>query len=213
MVDALNEWLSVRASVNWSEFICVQGNVIGSRDGHRHYIETVVRPRDPIKADRLNLALDQVRIDAHHREELNFERLCAWQRILFEDSEISFRLTRAFAKSGREVYELDESTWAQFENCLGDANMNSTSVLARVTRAYLDVLFFHPFADGNGRAATLVLDFLLSKENIVLSEVRPLFMVSRSPDSAGTVAFVRLLEVLVTSTLNNSPCKYDGKLC
>ncbi|MGW7348996.1 Fic family protein [Streptomyces sp. NPDC054854] len=41
-------------------------------------------------------------------------------------------------------------------------------------RAYLGVAFFHPFTDGNARAALLTLVHVLAREDIVLSEVGPL---------------------------------------
>ncbi|MEU2747587.1 Fic family protein [Streptomyces collinus] len=42
---------------------------------------------------------------------------------------------------------------------------------ARAARAYLDVCFFHPFDDGNARAAFLTLVYVLAREGITLDGV------------------------------------------
>ncbi|MGW6646680.1 Fic family protein [Streptomyces iakyrus] len=44
---------------------------------------------------------------------------------------------------------------------------------ARAARVYLDVCFFHPFDDGNARAAFLTLVFVLAREGIALDRVSP----------------------------------------
>ncbi len=196
-----------RLGQGWEDLITVLEAVTGVRDGHQHFIQTVVRTRDPFRATTLTTALNQVRRDALAKAELKFELLCAWQRIVMETPDVCFRTHPAFAKGGRERYGIKEETQRCFECCLDEANSTNIPVLARAARVYLDVLFFHPFVDGNGRAATLTMDFVLAKENIVLDEVRPLFMVSRSPDSAGVHAFVRLLGVLTQSTRHRKPHK------
>ncbi|WP_324610562.1 MULTISPECIES: Fic family protein [unclassified Streptomyces] len=43
---------------------------------------------------------------------------------------------------------------------------------ARAARAYLDICFFHPFDDGNARAALLTLLFVLARESVALDSVR-----------------------------------------
>ncbi|MFF0305236.1 Fic family protein [Streptomyces sp. NPDC004562] len=43
---------------------------------------------------------------------------------------------------------------------------------ARAARAYLDVCCFHPFDDGNARAALLTLPFVLAREGVTLDSVR-----------------------------------------
>lgn len=114
---------------------------------------------------------------------------------------VAFRATEAFAKQGRERYGLDSRSEQRFEDCLRDANGARASLSLRAARAYLDVLFFHPFADGNARAATLTLDFILAREGVVLDQVAPLYVISRrADDAAGAQAFVRLLEMLTAAT-------------
>ena len=44
----------------------------------------------------------------------------------------------------------------------------------------LDVCFFHPFEDGNARAARLARDHVLTRAGLGLHAVEPLFVVSRA---------------------------------
>ncbi|MGL5857021.1 MAG: hypothetical protein ACRC35_01185 [Angustibacter sp.] len=72
---------------------------------------------------------------------------------------------------------------------------------ARAARGYLDVAFFHPFPDGNARAATLVLSFLLMRDGVVLDFVQPALVTTRrADDAAGALALVRLIEILIAGT-------------
>ncbi|MGW4913210.1 Fic family protein [Streptomyces sp. NPDC004270] len=48
-------------------------------------------------------------------------------------------------------------TRADFAACLREATDAELPPAARAARAYLDVAFFHPFSDGNARAALLPL--------------------------------------------------------
>ncbi|WSD11282.1 Fic family protein [Streptomyces hirsutus] len=45
---------------------------------------------------------------------------------------------------------------------------------SRAARTYLDILFFHPFEDGNARAAMSALAFVLAREGVLLDQVHPL---------------------------------------
>jgi prophage maintenance system killer protein len=47
---------------------------------------------------------------------------------------------------------------------------------AWAARVHLDVLHFHPFADGNARSAALALYFVLAREAVVLGRAAPLPM-------------------------------------
>ncbi|MFE9396562.1 Fic family protein [Streptomyces flavidovirens] len=58
---------------------------------------------------------------------------------------------------------------------------------ARAARLHLVVAFFHPFDDGNGRAALLALGHQLAAEDIVLGWIAPL-TVARYADDADTTS-------------------------
>jgi hypothetical protein len=46
----------------------------------------------------------------------------------------------------------------------------------RAARVYLDICFFHPFPDGNARAARLALDHVLTREGLALRVADPAFV-------------------------------------
>ncbi len=68
---------------------------------------------------------------------------------------------------------------------------------ARAARLYLDVAFFHPFDDGNGRAALLALGHLLATEDIVLPWVAPLTVARYADDPAGAAELARVVCLLI----------------
>ncbi|MEU5880666.1 Fic family protein [Spirillospora sp. NPDC047279] len=69
---------------------------------------------------------------------------------------------------------------------------------SRAARAYLDVCFFHPFADGNARSALLALVFVLAREDVRLERLGPLPFTSRRADDPDAAAeLVRLVQVLL----------------
>ena len=57
--------------------------------------------------------------------------------------------------------------------------------LLKACRLYLDLRFFHPFAEGNGAAARLAFQWLLEREGVRLPELTPLFRLPILPGDAG----------------------------
>ncbi|MFI5800643.1 Fic family protein [Streptomyces sp. NPDC051677] len=66
----------------------------------------------------------------------------------------------------------------------------------RAARVYLDVAFFHPFTDGNARAALLTLVHVLAREDVVLPEVWPLQTIRYADDPAGAADLATLIGLL-----------------
>ena len=68
----------------------------------------------------------------------------------------------------------------------------------RAARVYLDVCFFHPFADGNARAARLALEHVLTSEGFALHTADPVFVVGRSAEDArGAWCFALVIDHLI----------------
>lgn len=194
--DALAGWLAVRAVARW-DTPSHGSRAPSQRDGHREYIEKQERARDPERAARMLEALALARASAGRGEPLDFERLAAWQCVVLGRAEVRFRTGDAFAKGGRERYPLAEGTRADFAACLAEANASGPAPLARAARAYLDVCFFHPFDDGNARAARLAMDHVLTRAGLTLCAAEPLFVVSRSAlDHGGVGSFLHLVSYL-----------------
>jgi hypothetical protein len=194
-IDGLSAWLAIRPDLRaW--------NVGTTRpvreDGHLRYIESRVRGSDFHRAMSMQKALVACRASARRGEPLTFERLAGWQGIALDaGSPGTFRCTDAFARGGRERYPFAADTRARFEAVLAEANDPGVTPTLRAARAYLDICYFHPFVDGNARAARLALDHVLTSAGLALHAAEPLFLVSRpADDRAGADAFAWLVDYL-----------------
>ncbi|MEU8659258.1 hypothetical protein, partial [Actinoplanes philippinensis] len=68
-------------------------------------------------------------------------------------------------------------------------------------RLYLDIAFFHPFDDGNGRLAGLALQFVLLRERVCLDEPAPILTaVRRADDADGAAGLARLVHGIAGAT-------------
>ncbi|GAA4918862.1 Fic family protein [Streptomyces coeruleoprunus] len=193
--DSLSVWLRVRREVDWQGAPALQ-RVAPDRDGFRSWCEGPVRRRDPIRAERLLAAHALAREDAARRTPLDFALLAGWQREILAATEAPFRVSDAYAKGDRERYGLTSRTQADFDSCLRETTDPDIPLAARAARAYLDVAFFHPFTDGNARAALLTLVHVLAREDIVLPEVGPLQTTRYADDPAGAADLAVLIGVL-----------------
>ncbi|MEV6976037.1 Fic family protein [Kitasatospora sp. NPDC093806] len=193
--DSLSVWLHVRREADWHRAPALQ-RVPPDRDGFRSWCEGPVRLRDPIRAERLLAAYALAREDAARRTPLNFALLARWQREVLAATEAPFRVSDAYAKAGRERYGLTPRTQADFDSCLNETTDPDVPLAARAARAYLDVAFFHPFTDGNARAALLTLVHVLAREDIVLPEVGPLQTTRYADDPVGAADLAALIGVL-----------------
>ncbi|MFI8004901.1 cell filamentation protein Fic [Streptomyces sp. NPDC086010] len=176
--DHLRQWLTVRDTVPWPAAPDgpVDGPAASSGDGAAEDIRTFDAAVDPARADGMLAALDMVRADAARCATLDFELLRTWQqRVLATPGPPPFRTLPAFAKEGRERYGIDTGTRNRLDACLAEGTADGGRPLplaARAARAFLDVCFFHPFDDGNARAAFLTLVFVLAREGAAVESVR-----------------------------------------
>ncbi|WP_367652229.1 Fic family protein [Streptomyces sp. LB8] len=104
-------------------------------------------------------------------------------------------------QEGHERYGVCEETLEQFEECLSQATATVTDVPlpARAARAHLDVCFFHPLDDGNGRAALLTMGFILAREKAFLDEVGPVQVRRYADDPVGALSLARLIHILAST--------------
>jgi Fic family protein len=73
--------------------------------------------------------------------------------------------------------------------------------LDAAARVYLDVCFFHPFDDGNARAARLALDCVLTRAGLAIHVAEPIFAIPRWADDNCAGALIVLLDRLVGEAL------------
>jgi hypothetical protein len=128
------------------------------------------------QAGRITAAVDMAFADATEGHPLTFALLQAWQRKLLAPDHAVWRTTNAWALGGRERYAYHDDLPELFETCLTEATDPDIPLPSRAARAYLDVLHFHPFADGNARSAALTLHFVLARDHVVLDRAAPLLM-------------------------------------
>jgi fido (protein-threonine AMPylation protein) len=86
-----------------------------------------------------------------------------------------------------------------FEHCLSESFHLDLPLPSRAVRTYLDVLFFHPFGDGNARAVILALTFVLAREGVLLDQVHPLQTTRWADDAEGAADLAVLLGILITA--------------
>ena len=78
----------------------------------------------------------------------------------------------------------DAAAWHRHvERCLAEAGDRAVPPQLRAARVYLDLCFFHPFDDGNARAARLALDHVLTGAGLALHVAEPLFIFSCRADN------------------------------
>ncbi|WP_030303912.1 Fic family protein [Streptomyces katrae] len=205
--DALADWLCIRAETAWPRWSGEPAVSAGppTPDGFRNFFTTTRGGRDPEGTTRVLTALDAAFIDAQQGARLTFPVMANWQRTVLNRKTVDFRTMPAFAKGGRERYGLGPDTLAQFERCLAESTSPGVLLPSRAARTYLDVLFFHPFEDGNARAAMLALAFVMAREGVSLLDVHPLQTTRWADDADGAADLAMLLGILVTAAARRLP--------
>ena len=207
MRDDLQTWLSVRAQVAWNQ---ATEDLAGPIRGRRDAIDAAVardESGDPTRGERMRTAWRSVQEDAAAGRALSFDLMAGWQRTVLGRGDVAFRDLPAFAKGGRERYGLHAGTPGDFDRCLAQATATDVPLPARAARAYLDVCFFHPFDDGNGRAALLAMAFVLAREQVFLDEVGPVQVRRYADDPVGARALARLVHLLATAAQRRGPVR------
>jgi fido (protein-threonine AMPylation protein) len=79
----------------------------------------------------------------------------------------------------------------------GSSEVNS---IAKAVRLYLDIIFFHPFPDGNARSARLWFEFVLRRERVNLPSLTALARLRKIPGASHRYwAFATLAAKLILS--------------
>ena len=208
--DALADWLSIRTEISWPRWSGERpASAPPALDGVRDFFTATRGGRDAEGTARVLTALDEAFADAKQGRQLTFALMAGWQRAVLRRDPVDFRTMPAFAKGGRERYGLAPDTHARFEECLSESTQPDLPLPSRAARTYLDVLFFHPFEDGNARAAMLALAFVLARDGVSLDQAHPLQVTRWADDADGAVDLAELLGILITAAqrrlFNGSP--------
>ncbi len=198
--DSLADWLRIRTQISWPYWSGAHpGAEAPAYGGVRDFFTTTRGSRDAEGTKQILTALDLALADAAQGRRLSFDLMENWQRTVLHQPSALFRTEPAFAKGGLDRYGLPPSTPSLLESCLSESSQPELPLPSRAARTYLDVLFFHPFEDGNARAAMLALAFVLACEGAPLDQVPPLQATRWADDADGAVDLAVLLGVLVTA--------------
>ena len=164
---------------------------------HQKYVDAFDRPRCDERAKRMIGAIHLVDRLAVVISAITWQELTEVQSIVLGDEHVRFRDGVAFSKGGLEVYGYHPDLQRAFSQKIKQDGQEELHPLVKSIRLYLDVCFFHPFQDGNARAARLALQLILQRDNVFLKSLGPLFRIPLAAGSQeGYLAFLNLAKSL-----------------
>lgn len=138
---------------------------------------------DAERSARYLAALRRARELADAREPLTWPRLCEIQALVL-GAPAAFRTGDAFAHGGAHRYLWSADLEEMFRRKVEADARDSCDAVARAVRLYLDVAYFHPFPDGNARAARLALEWVLRSARRPMPPLAPLVVMPKEPGDA-----------------------------
>jgi hypothetical protein len=143
---------------------------------HEDYVARIDAPAhgDPARDARYRAALAQVRALADERATVDLDLLARVQGLVLDDAgeeprPAPLRTTTAFApnrRGGLTAYAWFDGLEAMLRRKVQVDAADGLHPVVQACRLYLDLIFFHPFADGNARAARLWFEFLLRRGRV-----------------------------------------------
>jgi hypothetical protein len=193
--DVLDDWERIRPTAfQYFQPIASPQPVEG--DGHTRYIDEIDQRRDSVRAERMRAALLLCRDSARRGMALTLDQLAEWQAVVLGESQpCALRTTDAFRGTHRYAMRVD------LHDRMVRALAAPGPLVVRAARLYLDICFFHPFVDGNARAARLALDHWLTLNDYAIQDAGPIFRLARTADDVpGAWGFAAALDLLVGPT-------------
>lgn len=127
------------------------------------------------------------------QEPYDFEMMCALQASVLGEA-CAFRTLSANVRSRNERHAYFEKLPGMFAKKLARDAQDAIHFLLKAARLYLDVIFVHPFRDGNARAAMLSMAFYCWRNGYALPDFRKVFGFRFRPGSRLNYwAFVRFI--------------------
>ncbi|WP_223633692.1 Fic family protein [Corallococcus sp. EGB] len=161
----------------------------------------------PARTERFERALARVRRLADAGEPLTFTGMVEVQSMLL-GGPTGFRTGDAFARSGAHRYAHTPGLEAAFREKVESEAREQRHPVAHATRLYLDLCFFHPFPDGNARAARLWLEYMLRRGRLPTPPLVPVVLWRKNPGDA--VNYTRLARLLARSIAGpDAPCRNE----
>ncbi|WP_147448999.1 Fic family protein, partial [Corallococcus terminator] len=173
---------------------------------HRHDAPAH-EPQGPERTERFERALTRVRQWADAGEALTFSRMVEVQETVL-GVRTAFRTGEAFAHGGAHRYAQAPGLEAAFVGKVEGEAREERHPVAHATRLYLDLCFFHPFPDGNARAARLWLEYMLRRGGLPTPPLAPIVLFPKRPgDTESYVRFARLLARSIAGP--DAPCRNE----
>ena len=159
-IDAIREWLLTREKPLTDLYpLADKASRLSGSDPHEAFVSEFLRVD---KRAGLLDALSHGR--ARRQRNLDFQLLREFSDRIHSSPEgtAHFRTSRAYAKEGCEFYESNGQVFRQFTTLLAEEEDDFT---IKAAKTYLDICFFHPFEDGNGRLAEVVFEFIIKRNS------------------------------------------------
>jgi hypothetical protein len=148
---------------------------------HLAYVERFDTFRDPERAARVQTAVREVTKRAGAGGP-SFAGLCEVMALVLEQDSVGFRTEPAYTNARMEVYGSDPRLEPALVKLLDGIAAKDWHPLLKACRSYLEVRFFHPFAEANSAASRLAFQWSLQRGGGRVAELTPLF---RQPIAPG----------------------------
>jgi hypothetical protein len=135
--------------------------------------------------------------------QLTFERMCDVQRLVLNTDRVSFRNGIAYTGVRNERYAYFSSIEDMFRTKIAADDQDGCHPLVKAVRLYLDIIFFHPFPDGNARAALLWFMFHCLRNRYPVPDFRRFFAFDFVPGNRA--CYWRFCLMAIQEVLNHAP--------
>lgn len=205
--DALLAHLSATMKLRWDQPPAPVASALAALDAQawvptHHHLDFLRLERDKpdahTRAARYLDALALARSLAMTPDRpLDWSMMCQVQALVLGRDAVGFRQGDAFAKGGQRRYGWYPELEGMFKRKIAADVQAPLHPIIQAARLYLDVIFFHPFEDGNARAARLWFDHLCWRGRITAPAWVELARQEKRPgDIADYWRFVKLSAML-----------------
>jgi len=170
------------------------------RDTHTDFVRRLDGPQhgDEARAARYLEALARVRRLADEGRSLTWEVAAAIQGVVLGlDGPAEVRSGEAFARGGEHRYACLPDLQERFAARLALWDAADVDPVVAACGVYLDIIFLHPFVDGNARAARLAYELLLRRARRPVPRLEDLLRLRKRPGDADD--FWRLVRLSAAS--------------
>lgn len=168
--------------------------------------DTPAHGGDTAREARFLAALARVRALADAREPLTWARLVEAQAEVL-GRRVGFRTGEAFARGGAHRYLYAPELEEMFTRKVEADGRDGCHPVARAVRLYLDLAFFHPFEDGNARAARLWFEYPLRRARLPTPPLAPWVLRPKRPGDVEH--YGQLVRFAARSVARQSGCGAD----